>query len=126
MAVTQLSFTTGKQYATALLKPFGAKRVKELNAESLEERLMFIRDYSERFCRSSIYGDNALPFGYNPASYGLCWVVMSGRVNSTVCHTLKMMTMRQLCEMVHTLLVECGDTTSDYARFLMARYPQAA
>jgi dolichyl-phosphate-mannose--protein O-mannosyl transferase len=121
----ELSFATGRQYATALLKPFGAKRVKELNTESLEDRLTFIRDYSERFCRSS-YGDNALPFGYNPASYGLWWATTSGRVNSTVYHTLKAMTMRQLCELVHTLLVECGDTTSDYARYLIAKYSQAA
>jgi hypothetical protein len=120
-----IQFDTAKQYASYLSTAWGRSHVVSLNKDTLERRLESIKNYSERYARD-IYGDDQLPFGYSPASYGLWWVVSSGRVNGTVYGALRAMTVRQLCELVHLLLVECGDTTSDYARFLMERYQEAA
>ncbi|SRR6266700_224795 len=124
MATT--TFTTGKQFASYLSNTWGRSYVKSLGEGTLERRLQIIRDRIERLSRQDIYSDDALPFGYDPAAYGLWWVVTSGRVNTQVYAALKSMTVRQLCELVHTLLVECGPTTENYARFLMERYRQAA
>lgn len=124
MATT--TFTTRKLFASHLLSSWGKGYVRSLNGGTLEHRLQMIRDRIERLSRQDIYEENALPFGYDPAAYGLWWVVTSGRINAETYVALKSMTVRQLCELVHVLLVECGSTTENYARFLMERYRQAA
>lgn len=119
------TINTAKQFASCFTKG-RARYVRVLDESTLELRLEAIRNFCARATSCDIYGDNALPQGYNPASYGLWWVVASGRVNGETAMALRAMTVRQLCELVHTLLVRCGPTTERYAHFLMEQFSLAA
>jgi hypothetical protein len=125
MTTTQ-RFSTAKEYMSYMVKAWGAKYTRDLDRHDLQDRLEAVRDISERYSRSSIYGENALPFGYNPASYGLWWVVTSSRINGETALALRQMSIRQLSELVHILLVECGPTTGHYAGFLMKRFSRTS
>jgi hypothetical protein len=97
---------------------WGKEYTKSLDEASLEARLEAIKSGCERYTRSSLYGKDALTFGYNPASYGLWWVVNSGRISGEAYTVLRNMTTYQLCELVHVLLTACGETLEGYTRFI--------
>ncbi len=122
--MTTITALSKRQFASYIVKTMGRSRVTHLQVErSLEDRLAAIRDLCERFdeARDVVYED-ALPHGYNPASYGLWLVVYRNILPSATYLALQAMTIRQLCEVVHTLLTESGDLASAYPSFLMERY----
>jgi len=115
-------FATAQAFASFMCtERWGRKHVAWLNTVSGQSRLEQIQIDCERYSRWTIE-DGGIAFGYNAAAYGLWWSVRSGRVNSQTAQAVYRLNARQLCELVHTLLVECGPTLEDYPRFLMHRY----
>lgn len=125
MAVTTTTtqqFATAKAFADYMCRErWGTKQVRWLNAASGQTRLEWLKRDCERYSRWRL-DEGGIEFGYNPASYGLWWAVSTGRLNGEATKAILSLNIRQLCELVHVLLVECGPTTEGYARFLMQRF----
>lgn len=113
-----------RDFQTYLFRAISKDRRDLLEQLSLEDRL----DAIVRACEWHTRGryENDLPRAYNPVSYGLWWTVKRGVINGETYMTLKAMSFRQLCGVVHILLTERGEDIAEYAHFLTERYGKLA
>lgn len=114
-------FTTAKDFADFICtKRYSRSHMMMLNRKHGSERLDVVVSDIIRFSRWDIE-DGGIPFEYNQAAYGLRWCLNSGRVNAETTLAIRALNVRQLCMLIHELMMFSYDI-GEYAQWLMRRY----
>lgn len=123
----QQQFSTSRAFAEFMAKErWGRKRVRYFNqmpgADRIERLVSDILRYSSPHWPIE---EGGIQSDYNQAAYGLRWVIDSGRINATTVLAIRAMTTRQLCELVHDLMVFDNDI-GRYPAYLMRQLHKAS
>lgn len=109
------TFTTAQQFASWMSNRLGRSTVIKLNKRNGSERIDKLMHEIVMLSKC-----DEIAFEYDSASYGLRWVIQSGRCNGLTVLAIRDMNVRQLCMLVHELMTNC-ENIGEYARYLMQK-----
>lgn len=118
-------FATAKAFADFICKSrYGRGYVAQMNKKSGNDRIVRLCTDIQRYASTRLgWGveNDGVEFKYSQAAYGLNWAIETGRCNAQTVLAVRELNTRQLCELVHDLMV-FGYDISTYPAFLMRKF----
>lgn len=119
---TNRQFASATKFAAAVIALFGAKYARSLARMDGRERLRALVGEMERRARWRLE-DGGIECAYDAATYGLSWVLVTGRLNRVATCAIEELDLRGQLKLIHELTENCQHQ-GEYAAYLMEKYSE--
>lgn len=118
-------FATAKEFANFICQQrYSRSHLMNMNKKSGDARLTALAEDIERYASTARgWGveNDGIQREYGQAVFGLHWSIASDRLNGETVLAIRALNTRQLCELVHELMV-FGYDIGRYPEYLMRKY----